>query len=158
MQKQPRKATGQKHVQDHAPRHRRASLHEETEQKRRVENVSVHGRYIWHPAKQEGIPQRERPGASQPLRREIAKRIPGDVLVAIGIEQRLPGERRMGEHQCTDREDHNGHRDALHQGRGDDVLVLRLGIVRWTVNAGSSGHAKLDGLGGSGKFSSMPQK
>src|SRR5438552_16645293 len=80
-------------MDDEGPRHRRIGGHHHSQQKRGIEDVAVHRRYIWKSAEEVWIPLRESLPRSQRVRGELAKCVAGDVLVAARIHEKGARER-----------------------------------------------------------------
>ena len=98
-----REQPGQKDVHHEADRHRDVGRHDHAQQEGRVENVAVHRGDVRQATVDVRVPERERARGAQRVRGELAERVAGEVLIAVDVDQELPGERGRAEPQRRER-------------------------------------------------------
>ena len=102
--------TGQKRVQHEAPRHGDVRRQHETEQERGVEDVPVHGRDVRHATELIRIPLRKSLAVAKGASGELAKGIPRDVLIRIGIYEKGTAKRWPRQEHRRDKADERRQR------------------------------------------------
>ena len=117
--------TGEKRVEHEAPRHRHVGRQYHPQQKRRVENVAVHRRDVWHAAELVRIPLRKALSIAERARRKLTEGIARDVLIRIRIHEKGATERWPREQHRRDKADERRPREREARCRWGGIHRVR---------------------------------